>query len=476
MQSQRTGGAPATRDGVRLPGSCPQCRAEYEEGLQFCPRDGAPLRRARAGVGPAGEVIGDRYLVIREIDSGGMGRVYLAQHLRMGRQCAVKIMHRALLDDESAQARFNREAESASRINHPNVATIYDFGETKDGTAYLAMEYVAGESLRALLERDGPLPPMRASAIVSQIASGLDAAHELPIVHRDLKPDNVMVTRHRDGGDAVKLVDFGIAKSVAGDAGAVTALGSVVGTPDYMAPEQAAGKPVDARADVYALGLVAFHLLTASLAFAGETPADRMLMRLSEPPRTLAAARPDVAWPRPLQSVLDRALARDPAARYQSAGALGQDFAAAIADWQREPRRRPWRRTAEALRKVVVVLPTRVLRGGDDGRALLGGVALLCGLGAATIIALGGSGQGASTGARAPAPTLGATARAVALRDTASTTATAPSAATDATDATDGDPDATGREMLLPDPLLPSLLDTDTGDRRNDGTDAPRVP
>jgi hypothetical protein len=187
-------------------------------------------------------------------------------------------------------------------------------------------------------------------------------------------------------------VDFGIAKAVAGDGATVTALGFVVGTPDYMAPEQAAGRAVDARADVYALGLVAFNALTGTLAFAGETPHARMLRRLSEAPLTLAAARPDVAWPSALQAVLDRALARDPAARYQSAGALGRDLATAVADWRREPRgaswqrawrrswRWPWPRSGAALRRTAVVLRARVIGGAGRGRARLAGAAVVLAL------------------------------------------------------------------------------------------------
>ena len=392
MESQGLSGRGGVHEDASRPKRCPKCGTGYDAALQFCPRDGAALRRGDGADDPTGQVIGERYRVVREIDSGGMGRVYLAEHLHMGRQCAVKIMRRALLEDASAQARFHREAESASRISHPNVATIYDFGETGDGTAFLAMEYVPGESLAKLMEREGPLAPLRAAGIVGQIAAGLDAAHELPIVHRDLKPDNVMVARHRDGSDAVKLVDFGIAKSAAADVTTVTALGLVVGTPDYMAPEQAAGRAVDARADVYALGLVAFHLLTGALPFPGETPSARMLLRLSEAPRSLTTVRPQLSWPSTVQSVLDRALARDPAARYQSAGALGQDLAAAVADWQREPRGPPRRRTSAALRRIVLVLPTRVLRGGD-ARATIARVALAGAIMAGGGLALGWGGR-----------------------------------------------------------------------------------
>ena len=365
---------------ARPPKLCPTCHGEYDGELLFCPRDGSQLHSTRTTDELEGQVVAG-FLVQRKLDEGGMGQVYLAQHLRMtGKRVAIKVLRRALREDEGALARFQGEAEHASRINHPHVATIYDFGETSDGMLYLVMEYVPGEPLQTLLDRDGPLDPTRAAAIVSQIAAGLDAAHELPepIVHRDLKPQNVMIARNRDGTDCVKLLDFGISKTVQGGDRGLTATGYIIGTPDYMAPEQAEGLPdaVDIRSDVYALGLLAFTVLTGALAFPGETPQARMVRRLSTRPRALATARPQVAWPVALQSVLDRALARDRAERYQSAGAFGEDFAAAVAAWQQQPRRRSWVRTTDVLRRMAV-LPSRVFHGaGTNRRPLVAGLAL----------------------------------------------------------------------------------------------------
>ena len=168
--------------------------------------------------------------------------------------------------DADAITRFNREASNASRISHPNVAAVYDFGETSDGLIYLAMEFVDGPSLTTLIERHGALPPLRAADIVRQAADALAVAHDMGIVHRDLKPDNIMIAKTRDGSDLVKVVDFGIAKAAGNDAQKVTKTGLVVGTPEYMSPEQLAGDKLDGRSDIYSLGLVAFNMLTGALA------------------------------------------------------------------------------------------------------------------------------------------------------------------------------------------------------------------
>ncbi len=311
---------------------CPQCESRYGAEVRFCPVDGATLRASEAGADLIGVVVADRYIVLETLGEGGMGRVYLAEHVRMGRRSALKVMHPGMMHDADAIARFNREAANASRISHPNVAAIYDFGETSDGLIYLAMEYIDGEPLTALVERQGALPAGRAAAISAQVADALAAAHEMGIVHRDLKPDNVMIARGRDDGDIVKVVDFGIAKSTDGASGPqkVTRTGYIVGTPEYMSPEQLAGDPLDGRSDVYALGLVTFHMLTGALPFPSATVQESMIMRLTERPRTLSEARAGVEWPAELQAVLDRALAREAKDRYGDARQFRHDLVAAI--------------------------------------------------------------------------------------------------------------------------------------------------
>ena len=230
---------------------CPQCGGEYETGDRFCPKDGTPLR-PKGGSDPlVGRVIADRYLILAAIGEGGMGRVYAAEHVKMNRQCAIKVMNPHLMHDSESTTRFAREASNAARILHPNVAAVFDYGEA-DKIVYLVMEYVDGESLSAIMARDGALDPRRAIDIARQIADGLAAAHELGIVHRDLKPDNVIVGRRRDGKEIAKVVDFGIAKAVT-DApqDALTKTGLVIGTPEYMSPEQAEGSlDIDTRTDV----------------------------------------------------------------------------------------------------------------------------------------------------------------------------------------------------------------------------------
>ena len=190
---------------------CPQCGSEYELDQRFCPKDGSTLRMPGGESNLVGTVVADRYHIVKKLGEGGMGQVYQAQHVRMKRKSAVKVMNPSLVHDADAISRFNREAENASQIAHPNVAAIYDFGETADGLIYLAMEFIDGVPLTKILREKGALNAARAANITKQVADGLAAAHDLGIVHRDLKPDNLMVAKTRDAGDQLKIVDFGLA-------------------------------------------------------------------------------------------------------------------------------------------------------------------------------------------------------------------------------------------------------------------------
>ena len=314
---------------------CTQCGTEFGSEQKFCPNDGSPLRVESTDDRLIGQVIADRYHITALIGEGGMGRVYLAEHVRMGRKSALKVMSPALATTADAITRFNREASNASRINHPNVAAIYDFGETPDGLLYLAMEYVEGETLHALINRGGPLPAARAAAITKGAADALHAAHHLGIIHRDLKPDNIMLSRQLDGSDWVKVVDFGIAKSMGsqGPSGGqtVTTAGVSLGTPEYMSPEQLAGERLDHRTDIYSLGLVLFNMLTGALPYPRLTSKETLVRRLTSRPAGLAEVRPDIDWPAPLQAVLDRALAPEPEHRYASVADLGREVIDAAA-------------------------------------------------------------------------------------------------------------------------------------------------
>jgi len=297
---------------------------------RFCPRDGSTLR-APPGSDLVGSILADRYHVIRRIGEGGMGQVYLAEHVKMRRKSAVKVLHQGMVHDPDAISRFNREASNASQIQHPNVAAIYDFGVTPEGLIYLAMEFVDGEPLTKIIERHGALTAARAADIGEQVASALEAAHDMGIIHRDLKPDNIMITRGRAGEDVAKVVDFGIAKAMEADDQKVTKTGLAIGTPAYMSPEQLGGDVLDSRTDIYSLGLVTFNMLTGKLPFPSVVSREALIMRLTEKPRTLAEIRNDVKWPPELQTVMDKALANHPADRYQHVSQFGRELVTAVA-------------------------------------------------------------------------------------------------------------------------------------------------
>jgi eukaryotic-like serine/threonine-protein kinase len=316
---------------------CPQCGTRYEGEQRFCSLDGATLVAEQRGDSLTGSVLADRYIVKEKLGEGGMGEVYLAEHVRMKRKVAVKVMRKWLTSDPAAIGRFHREAENASQISHPNVAAVYDFGETSDGLVFLAMEFVAGEALTKILERERVINHIRASDIVSQTADALAAAHSLGILHRDLKPDNIMIGKTRVGSDQVKLLDFGIARVMGRDTQHFTSTGLIVGTPDWMSPEQISGDALDARADIYALGLIAFRMLTGEGAYGNGTSQDTLLAKMTKSARRLQDARPDIAWPDALQQTLDRVLAADPGERYSDALGFANDFYYAITQLPMSP-------------------------------------------------------------------------------------------------------------------------------------------
>jgi serine/threonine protein kinase len=319
---------------------CPRCGEVFGGGLRFCPKDGSALR-ARAPAGDlVGQVIAERYHILAKLGEGGMGRVYLAEHMRMGRRCALKVMNPHLLHDPDSVGRFNREAANASRITHPNVAAIYDFGETADDIVYLAMELVEGESLATILAQEGKLPERRAIGICHQIADALGAAHDLEIVHRDLKPDNVMVSRSRAGRDLVKVVDFGIAKATRGGAQTVTRTGFVVGTPAYMSPEQILGDTLDGRSDLYSLGCILYEMLAGERPFAGPSGEVSIHQRLTEPPPNPHHANPQLS--RRLGDIVTTAMARSSEQRFRTASAFGEALAAVEREFTEAGSHRRW--------------------------------------------------------------------------------------------------------------------------------------
>jgi serine/threonine-protein kinase len=275
-----------------------------------------------------GRVIADRYLILARLGEGGMGRVYAAEHVKMNRQCAIKVMNPSLMNDGESATRFAREASNAARILHPNVAAVFDFGES-DKTVYLVMEYVDGEPLSELLAREGALAPRRAIDIARQIADGLSAAHELGLIHRDLKPDNVIVTRKRDGREIAKVVDFGIAKAVSDSPqDALTRSGLVIGTPEFMSPEQLLGDPVDARTDIYSLGCMLFQMLSGTKPFDADSREQMIRRRLHEPPPHVRDIVPSV--PKRIDTLIAHMLARSTNERLASAAQVSASLDPAL--------------------------------------------------------------------------------------------------------------------------------------------------
>jgi serine/threonine protein kinase len=286
-------------------------------------RPGAARRSAPRAVTEAdplvGTLVADRYRVERKLGEGGMGLVYLATHEALRKRVALKVLGAAARSQRDAVARFEREAIAAGNLKHPNIAEATDFGQLPDGSLYLVMEYVEGTTLRELLAQQRRLPPERAVRILSQVAAALEAAHAHEVVHRDLKPENVIVS---GPNDVVKVIDFGMAKLRSAAFGAatkqVTAVGTVLGSAEYMAPEQVMAQAVDARADQYALGVLAFELLTGKPPFKTEDVGRVMMMHVGAPVPSTRDSVPTL--PPEVDAVTSRMLAKLPDDRYTSVG------------------------------------------------------------------------------------------------------------------------------------------------------------
>jgi formylglycine-generating enzyme required for sulfatase activity len=300
---------------------CHTCQQTYSDDVEFCPRDGAHLT-AQATETEAQLAAGlcRRFRLVRRLGAGAMGTVFLAEQIAVGnRPVALKVLNRKLLDDPDFLLRFQNEAASTGRIHHANVVTIYESGQADDGTPYIAMEFLEGESLRQVLARRGQLPVPEVAEILQQAARGLNAAHKLGIIHRDLKPDNIFLTRGDEGETIVKVVDFGIAKLR--ESGAHTQTGMVLGTPAYMSFEQASGMrsdELDARSDIYSLGVVVYEMLTGRAPFHSDTPVGYLRMHMQEDPPPFRAVKPDLPALPQLESVVMKALTKDRDQRYSS--------------------------------------------------------------------------------------------------------------------------------------------------------------
>jgi serine/threonine-protein kinase len=277
--------------------------------------------------GRVGTTLADRYRIDALIGEGGMGRVYAAEHVLMRKRLAIKVLHRELTTMTEVVARFEREAMAAANIDHPNVAAATDFGKLADGAVFLVLEYVQGKSLRDEIA-GGPIAPERALHIARQIAAGLGSAHALDIVHRDLKPENVMLVEKGGDPDFVKVLDFGIAKVPIGEMPhpsqtpahtPITKAGMVFGTPEYMAPEQALGQTVDGRADLYALGVILYEMLSGSRPFSSQSQVGILGQQLSKSPPKISERAPGIVVPPAVEAVAMKLLQREAAERYQSA-------------------------------------------------------------------------------------------------------------------------------------------------------------
>ncbi|HXK16563.1 MAG TPA: serine/threonine-protein kinase, partial [Polyangiaceae bacterium] len=274
-----------------------------------------------------GTTLADRYRIDALIGEGGMGRVYSAEHVLMRKRLAIKVLHRELTTMAEVVARFEREAMAAANIDHPNVAAATDFGKLPDGAVFLVLEYVQGKSLRDEIAL-GPIAAERALHIARQIAAGLGSAHALDIVHRDLKPENVMLVEKGGDPDFVKVLDFGIAKVPIGEVPLkgetpahtpITKAGMVFGTPEYMAPEQALGQNVDGRADLYALGVILYEMLSGSRPFSSQSQVGILGQQLSKLPPKISDRAPGILVPPAVEAVAMKLLQRESSERYQSA-------------------------------------------------------------------------------------------------------------------------------------------------------------
>ena len=347
---------------------CPKCGTMYGDESRFCTKDGgrlivftsggaaaAPFAPSRAtladshrttprGIVPdaamrreinhanmAGQTLDGRYAIVKKVGEGGMSYVYLAQDVSTNASYAIKILSPALSRDDNAMARLRREAALGIRLAHPNVCHIVRMGETEDGLVYVVMPFVVGDNLADRTNAKGPLSLAATVTFVTHIAAGLHAAHQLKIVHRDLKPENVMICTAPDGTEYAVVMDFGLAKErrAGGELEKLTATGIILGTPEFMSPEQLRGKTLDARTDIYSLSLMTYEMLTGKLPFSGRSQQETMIARLRSDPIPLRQRRPELTFPEAVERVLLKGMARNADERYLTAPEFSTDLQAA---------------------------------------------------------------------------------------------------------------------------------------------------
>jgi serine/threonine protein kinase len=309
--------------------NCPACGNENDSASHACVRCGTQIPQPTVVSEPPvgavlvsvdlspGTVFARRYEIVRQLGQGGMGMVYLARDRTLDEAMAIKVLRPDFARDPAMAARFRSEIKLARRVRHKNVAAIHDYGED-EGLLFISMEFVDGVDLKQLLRKRGAFPAAEAYELAIQVTEGLQAVHDAGVIHRDLKTPNIMV----DAKNVARLMDFGIAKQHGVDGGATTGTGNIVGTPEYMSPEQAQGKKVDFRCDIYAMGIVIYEMFTGKVPFRGETPIATILKHIQEPPTLEGPEAPPL--PPSLVPVLKRCLAKDPEHRYASASELSE--------------------------------------------------------------------------------------------------------------------------------------------------------
>jgi serine/threonine-protein kinase len=305
--------------------TCPKCGVEYPDTTTLCPADGVALEKDPDSL--VGTTLAGKYRIDGRLNEGGMGTVYRGCHVLMDKTVAIKVLRPSLAADEKIVARFSREARAASRITHPNAVSVTDFGEDESGLVFLVMEFLSGRTLKHVIRDEGPLPLARVVDITRQIGDALNAAHSQGVVHRDLKSDNIMLLDTMSG-DHAKVLDFGIAKINEPD-GAVdtnlTAPNLVIGTPQYMSPEQCSQDvEIDARSDIYSLGVILFEMLVGHVPFSGDSPTIVMMKHLQEPVPSVLEERSDL--PASVARVVARAMAKVRDNRYQNVAELIEDL------------------------------------------------------------------------------------------------------------------------------------------------------
>ena len=304
---------------------CPKCGVDYPDTTTLCPADGIALEKD--GDSLIGTTLAGKYRIDARLSEGGMGTVYRGCHVLMDKTVAIKVLRGSLAADEKIVARFSREARAASRITHPNALSVTDFGEDESGHVFLVMEFLSGKTLKQVIRDEGPLPLQRVVDITRQIGDALNAAHSQGVVHRDLKSDNIMLVDTMTG-DHAKVLDFGIAKINEPD-GVIdtnlTAPNLVIGTPQYMSPEQCSQEgEIDSRSDIYSLGVILYEMLVGHVPFAGDSPTMVMMKHLQEPVPSVLEEREDL--PPAVGRVVARAMAKVRHNRYQNAAELVEDL------------------------------------------------------------------------------------------------------------------------------------------------------